>query len=274
MQISGELAKDQIMLQVRTMILNGWPEKRNAEPDSFKPYFDLRDQLTVQGTFVFKGQRLVAPLSLRRELIDVFHVTHIGIEGCLRQARDSLYWPRMNEELKDKIFKCDVCLANCASQPKEPIQQHDFMAHSWSKVGTDLCVIDNRELLVVCDYYSNFIEVSRLSRVTTSSVVRELRKIFARYGVPDTLVTDNGTQFSSAEFAVFTRTWNFNHVTSSPRYPQSIGKAENAVKTVKQLFTKCKQSGQSEFQALLDWRNTPTEGMKTSPAQRFMGRRC
>ena len=142
------------------------------------------------------------------------------------------------------------------------------------KVGADLCVIDNRKLLVVCDYYSNFIEVSRLSRVTTSSVVRELKEIFARYGIPDTLVTDNGTQFSSAEFAVSARTWNFDHVTSSPRYPQSNGKAENAVKTVEQLFTKCKQSCQSEFQALLDWRNTPTEGMKTSPAQRLMGRCC
>ena len=87
-------------------------------------------------------------------------------------------------------------------------------------------------------------------------------------------MTDYGTQFASAEFAVFARTWSFDHVTSSPRYPQSNGKAENAVKTVKQLFTKCRQSGQSEFQALLDWRNTPTEGMQTSPAQRLMGRRC
>ena len=87
-------------------------------------------------------------------------------------------------------------------------------------------------------------------------------------------VTDNGTQFASAEFAVFARTWSFDHVTSSPRHPQSNGKAENAVKTVKQLFTKCRQSGQSEFQALLDWRNTPTEGMQTSPAQRLIGRRC
>ena len=116
--------------------------------------------------------------------------------------------------------------------------------------------------------------MSCLSRVTTPSVVRELKEIFARYGVPDTLVTNNGMQFSSAKFAVFTRPWDFDHVRSSPKYPQSNGKAENAVKTVKQLFTKCKQSGQSEFQALLDWRNTPTEGMKTSPTQRLMGRRC
>ena len=68
--------------------------------------------------------------------------------------------------------------------------------------------------------------------------------------------------------------WGLGHITSSPRYPQSNGKAENAVKTVKRLFTKCAESGQSEIRALLDWRNTPTEGMDTSPAQRFLGRRC
>ena len=61
---------------------------------------------------------------------------------------------------------------------------------------------------------------------------------------------------------------------SAPRYPQSNGKAENAIKTVKCLFKKCKQAGQSEFLALLDWRNTPTEGIRTRPAERLMGRRC
>lgn len=101
-----------------------------------------------------------------------------------------------------------------------------------------------------------------------------MKAVFARYGIPDVLVTDNGPQFASAEFAVFAKTWMFKHSTSSPYHPQSNGKAENAVKTVKRLFTKCKESGQSEFLALLDWRNTPTEGIGTSPAQRLMGRRC
>ena len=63
-------------------------------------------------------------------------------------------------------------------------------------------------------------------------------------------------------------------MTSSPRYPQSNGKVENAVKTVKRLFTKCQEDKQSEYQALLDWRNTPTEALGSSPAQRFLGRRC
>ena len=87
--------------------------------------------------------------------------------------------------------------------------------------------------------------------------------MFARYGVPNVLVTDNGPQFSSAEFLAFARMWDFQHVTSSPRYPQSNGKAESAVKSVKWLFTKCQEARQSEYQALLDWRNTSIPGLGT-----------
>ena len=101
-----------------------------------------------------------------------------------------------------------------------------------------------------------------------------LSSLFARHGVPDVLVTDNGPQFVSAELASFPKKWKFEHVTSSPHYAQSNRKAENAVKTIKRLFTKCKEDGTSEFFALLDWRNTPTEGSGVSPAQRLMGRRC
>lgn len=98
--------------------------------------------------------------------------------------------------------------------------------------------------------------------------------MFSRYGVPDYVVTGNGPCFASSEFAKFASQWNFQHVTSSPHYPQSNGKAENAVRTFKRLFSKCRAAGISEFQALLDWRNTPSVGMDTSSAQRFFGRRC
>ena len=84
----------------------------------------------------------------------------------------------------------------------------------------------------------------------------------------------NGPCFDLSEFAKFADQWNFQHVTSSPRHLQSNGKAENAVRTVKRLFTKCHAAGVSKFQALLDWRNTPSEGIDSSPAQRLLGHRC
>jgi transposase InsO family protein len=88
---------------------------------------------------------------------------------------------------------------------------------------------------VVCDYFSNYIDVERLQITTTKAIVKALMTFYARYGVPDTLVTDNGPQFSSAEFATFRKVWGFEHTTSSPHYPQPNGKAENAVRTVKRL---------------------------------------
>ena len=106
--------------------------------------------------------------------------------------------------------------------------------------------------------------------------MRSLHQLSAEkpHPVKDTLFTDNGPQYSSAEFAVFAKTWRFDHNISSPLYPPSNGKAEDAVKTVKRLFSKCKEAGRSEFQALLNWRNTPSAGMGINPPQRLMGRRC
>ena len=120
------------------------------------------------------------------------------------------------------------------------------------------------------DYYSNFIDVDRITKVTTIGVTRMLKIMFSRYGIPDQIISDNGPQFASSEFATFAKQWGFEHVTSSPRYPQSNGKAKNAVKTIKMLFSKCQDSGQLEYLTLLDWRNTPSEGMETSPAHVFL----
>ena len=105
-------------------------------------------------------------------------------------------------------------------------------------MGADLCELKGHTLLVVSDYYSNYIEVEKISKPNTSGITKALMVIFAQYGVPDTLVSDNRSQFSSEEFCRFATHWGFEHITSSPRYRQSNGKAENAVKTVKRLFTK------------------------------------
>jgi len=182
----------------------------------------------------------------------------------------------MSTEVRDYVSKCVICLRHRDAQPKVPLLQHEVNARPWARVATDLCELDGRTLLVVVDYYSGYIEVESLKQTTSRAVIKCLKQMFSRYGSPDVLVSyrPNGPQYSSEEFSRFTADWQFQHVTSSPGCPRSNGRAENAVKTVKRLFTKCREDGTSEFQALLDWRNTPTEGIGTSPAQRLMGRRC
>ena len=267
-------ADDPVLCELRKTIQQGWPKCKSDISEALHAYYDFRHELTTEDQLVFKGPVLVVPAALRKVMMAACHDTHIGVEGCIRRARESMFWPRMATDLKTYISKCEVCMSHRTAPQKETMLPHEVTPRPWSKVGTDLCELHGRNLLVVCDYFSNFIEVENLQTTTTRAVCKVFRALFARYGVPDTLITDNGPQFSSAEFVTFTKVWSFEHSTSSPHYPQSNGKAENAVKTVKRLFTKCRESGQSEYRALLDWRNTPTEGVGTSPAQRFFGRRC
>ena len=220
------------MQELWRIVQEGWPSHKAEVPDAVRLYFEFRDQMTTQDGLVFKGQVMVIPAALRTEMAKC-HATHIGIEGCVRRVRGSMYWPRMSSDLKDYISRCDVCLAYQSASHKETLMQHEIMARLWAKVGTDLCGHRGWMLLVICDYFSGFIEVERLHTTTTTALSRTLKALFARYGVPDALVTDNGPQFASAEFVSLAKSWGFQHVTSSPHYPQSNGRAENAVKTVK-----------------------------------------
>jgi len=103
----------------------------------------------------------------------------------------------MTTELCEFISKCNVCLAHRPSQEKEPLIQHDITDRPWSKIGVDICERKGRILLVVCDYYSNYIEVEHISRTNTTAVTKALKIMYERYGVPDTVITDNGPQFAS-----------------------------------------------------------------------------
>lgn len=86
-------------------------------------------------------------------------------------------------------------------------------------------------------------------------------------------MSDNGPPFNSHEFRRFSEDYEFGHITSSPGYPQSNGKAENAVKQIKRLLEKTGETKSDPYLALLELRNIPTEGINSSPVQRLMGRR-
>ena len=86
----------------------------------------------------------------------------------------------------------------------------------------------------------------------THRVMKALKTMFAIYGTPDVLLSNNGLQLDSTKFTIFAKTWKFQHKRASPRYPQFKGKVKNAVKTIEQQIKKCHESGQSEYLALLD----------------------
>ncbi|XP_042243527.1 uncharacterized protein K02A2.6-like [Homarus americanus] len=149
---------------------------------------------------------------------------------------------------------------------------HDVPDHPWKKVGTDTFTIKRRDYLVTVDDFSQFIEVDYLPMSDSETVVYKLKTHFAHHGIPATLISDNGQQFTSQHFQQFTRAWNISHETSSPGNSKANGAAEAAVKTVMGMMKQCLKAKEDLYLGLLNIRNTP-QGLNTSPAQRLMERR-
>ncbi|XP_035679020.1 uncharacterized protein K02A2.6-like [Branchiostoma floridae] len=159
-------------------------------------------------------------------------------------------------------------------QQKETLLSHPVPMRPWEKVGIDMFNFRGKEYLITVDYFSNFFEIDNcVDTARSATIIKKLKMQFARHGIPDTVMSDNGPQFLSAEFETFSKEWHFHHITLSPGYPQSNGKSENAVKTVKKLMEKALLAKMDPYLALLDFRNTPTQGVNSSPVQRLFGRR-
>ena len=109
----------------------------------------------------------------------------------------------------------------------------------------------------------------QLRSTTSGGVVEALKAIIARHGIPETVISDNGPQYASEEFAKFAVEYIFNHITSSPHFPQSNGHVERSVQTVKNLLVK----SQDPYLAILMYRSTPLPWCGLSPAELLMGRR-
>ena len=93
--------------------------------------------------------------------------------------------------------------------------------------------------LVVVDAHSKWPEVIPVSSTTSSSTIEVLRDLFARFGIPEEIVSDNGTQFVSEDFQAFIRSNGIRHITSAPYHPATNGLAERAVQTSSGLYVPC-----------------------------------
>ena len=265
--------EDPVLQTLKRAVMTGWPNDKQALPPELGPYFPYRDEITVADGIVLKGERVVIPSGMRKTIKEKVHSSHLGINGCLRRARECLFWPNMTSDIRDFISSCSICRELETRNQKETLMSHDIPDRPWAKIGTDLLSLFSNDYLITADYFSNFFEIDRLHNTTSAQVIKKLKAHFARYGVPEVVVSDNGPQYASEEFEDFAREWDFEHRTTSPGNSKGNGKVESAVKTAKRLLIKARRSNSDPFLSLLDHRNTPSEGLESSPAQRLMGRR-
>ena len=161
-----------------------------------------------------------------------------------------------------------MCVSTSVGR-QAPLMVSPTPDYPWQMVGTDFFELDRKHFLVVVDYFSRYPEVVQMNSTTTTCTITALKNIFTRHGIPEIVRSDNGPQYSSHEFAAFAKAYQFQHITSSPLFPQSNGQAERMVQIIKKLFRK----SEDIYQGLLSYRSTPLPWCNLSPAELLMGHR-
>ncbi|XP_031349460.1 uncharacterized protein K02A2.6-like [Photinus pyralis] len=179
----------------------------------------------------------------------------------------------MDVEIKHAV---NICQENQRAPPKAPIHPWEWATEPWSRLHIDFAgPFQGHQLLIVVDAYSKWLEVELVPTTSSSAAIRVLRSLFATHGLPDVIVSDNGTAFTSAEFAEFTKKNGIRHTTSAPYHPSSNGQAERLVQEAKKMLSKLSQGDWRTKLArmLLSQHTTPSTVTGVSPAELLFKRK-
>ena len=124
---------------LHAVILNGWPDDKSTVPFSVKPFYALRSELSVSDGLIFKGMRIVVPPSLRSEMLNRIHQTHLGLGKCKQRAREVLYWPSMNSDIEQRIQNCTTCAEYGNQQPRAPLNPSSPPVLPYSDIAVNSC---------------------------------------------------------------------------------------------------------------------------------------
>ena len=266
-ELEQATAADLEMCEVIQFTLDGWPKYCQDVPENLKQWYEHRGHLSVARGLLLYQNRIVIPQSRRAEILTKIHLGHQGINKSKARAESCVWWIGINRDIKETVEQCKHCSIHRNSQRREPLISTNMPNYPWEHIAADLFVLKGENYLVVVDYYSRYPEIVHLIDTTSQGVICKIKSIFARWGIPSQLTTDNGPQFSSNEFKKFAKEYEFIHQTSSPRYPQANGEAERFVNIAKKI---CIQ--EDPFMALMVYRNTPNTSTGVSPAMLMIGR--
>ena len=261
-QIRRATTEDEELQMAIQFTQHGWPKYAQDVPIGLRPLYEARNHLSIAEEVLVYDDRIVVPKSMREEILDRIHDGHPGIVKSRERAKMSVWWPGLSGEISTMVERCSHCQIGRSTQRSEPLVTTPLPKRTWSHIAADLCELNGKKYLVVIDYYSRYLEIAQLQTTTSRFVITQLKEMFARWGICDKITTDNGPQFSSDEFRKFAEDYGFEHVTSSPGFPQSNGEAERAVQIAKKILRQ-----DDIFLGLMTYRATPVAATGKSPAQ-------
>ncbi|XP_044163820.1 uncharacterized protein K02A2.6-like [Acropora millepora] len=197
-------------------------------------YTCIKNELCTIGKLVMRGDRIVIPNTLRKRVLEAAHEGHQGIVKTKSRLRTKVWWPKMDSDAERICKSCHGCQVVGQLNVLEPMKRTEPPSGPWQDVAVDLMgpMPTGESLLVVVDYYSRYYEVVIMHSTTTEKIVDALSTIFARFGFPYSLKSDNGSQFLSENFQTFLQESGIEHRTSPPLWPQANGEVGRQNRTL------------------------------------------
>ena len=278
-QIAAETIKDQqLSILIESLSTNSDSWKEVQELHEFARYSEA--MYTSDGVILYHD-RIVVPRSLRKSIVENLHAAHQGVPSMERRAKSIVFWPGMTDDIQQTRAKCSHCNANAPSQPQLPSTPAKPPSTPFEKIFADFFDFGGNHYLVIGDRLSGWPEVystpAGSSNAGARGLIACLRKFFATFGVPEEISSDGGPEFTASETKTFFTTWGVKHRKSAAYHPQSNGRAEVAVKSVKRLLraniTPSGSLNNDKFlRGLLQLRNTPDPDCSLSPAEIIFGK--
>jgi len=265
--------EDETLKMVTAYYKNGWPKNLSNSGNNSEliHYFKLKNEITMEGDLLYWNNRLLIPKKTRRDILELLHETHLGVNKTKLKARQHCYWPGINSNIENLVLSCNICQQISYNNTKEPLIQHEIPEIPFLKLGADIAEWAGKKYFVIVDYYSKWLEVIPIKSANSATLIDCCKEIFARFGIPLELIADN-MPFESYEFKQFSVEYKFKIITSSPYYPRSNGLAEKFVGIAKKMIKKSIMEKKDLQLFLLNYRNTPVLDSKLSPAQLLMSK--
>ncbi|XP_017471605.1 PREDICTED: uncharacterized protein K02A2.6-like [Rhagoletis zephyria] len=256
-------------------LYNGWQQEI---PQELRPFHARKDALSVIQDCLMFHERIVIPEKLQTQILRQLHRGHPGKERMKLLARCYVYWPGIDEAIATYTRNCQLCASAAKLPIKHTLQSWPLATQPMERIHIDIAGPCNGVYyFLIVDAFSKFPEIFQITNITTQTIVSKLNEMFSRYGDCKILVSDNGTQFTSATFQQFLKSRAIQQIRTSPYHPQSNGQAERFVDTLKRALLKLKEEGTDleNLQTFLQtYRSTPNPNVleRKSPAEAFINR--
>lgn len=246
--------------------------------ESVKGYKIFENELCFYGDILLRGNRIVIPQELRKNVLDAAHEGHPGIVAMKGRLRSKVWWPRIDKDAENIVKSCKSCTLVSLPNGPAPMKRRELPSAPWIDVAIDLLgPLPNQDyLFVVVDYYSRYKEVKITKSITSSQIIKILKEIFSRLGYPISLTADNGRQFVSDEFKVFCKECNIVLYNTIPYWPQQNGEVErqnrDILKRLKISQMEKRDVRESLWEYLIMYNSTPHTTTGKSPSELFFKR--